>query len=416
MMLNIVLAFFRMIGRFFSRLFRRAGSAGNTARKAGSGLAAAKAAPRGRDTSDAPEDDELAEAERGGIEAMLFKQLTRPRLSERNASDLTLEEARHHLKQAEIFYTYEFPLFARSDFFYEEVEEQFLNDALGMGGGSIDERFLKIMTLFRRTLNDNTRRLMLVYAPILFGFVLLAGAQCFTLFEPLFREQLISAFPGIQNQPEQLATIAPIISFTVISFVGFLISFLLFSWPFKVAQQRNLLNLDNYLTSKFARINHNFQVAKRRALNVERNKRMSQADELKDEAGVWTLSYQWFSMRLLLCELMIRNRLYQVRRNTTLYWLGGASLCIFVGIVFAMGYTMMIPNGPSVWFATFSATALFILLTYGVFSRTAPMMQAVLAANEWSRFCLVNLHNTIQDHVGEDKVQIVTFRDRNRLE
>ncbi|MEL7019178.1 MAG: hypothetical protein AAGL18_10660, partial [Pseudomonadota bacterium] len=210
--------------------------------------------------------------------------------------------------------------------------------------------------------------------------------------------------------------LASILAFTGISLIGVLLALLIFSWPFKVAQQRNLLNLDNYLTSKFARINHNFQVAKRRALNVERNKRMSQVDALKDEAGVWTLSYQWFAMRLLLCEQMIRNRLYQVRRNTILYWLTGIFLTALVGVIATFLAQRFATPLPGLTIGILSATALYLVLTYGIYQRTTSLFSAVLEENEWSRFHLVDLHRTIQDHVGEDKVQIVTFRDRNRME
>jgi len=48
--------------------------------------------------------------------------------------------------------------------------------------------------------------------------------------------------------------------------------------------------------------------------------------------------------------------------------------------------------------------------------RATGMMFQVLEANEWSRFHLIGLDTTIRDHVGEDKLQIVTFRDRNRFE
>jgi hypothetical protein len=41
---------------------------------------------------------------------------------------------------------------------------------------------------------------------------------------------------------------------------------------------------------------------------------------------------------------------------------------------------------------------------------------SVLQPKEWNRFHLIDLHETVRDHVGEDKLQIVTFRDRNRLE
>ena len=128
------------------------------------------------------------------------------------------------------------------------------------------------------------------------------------------------------------------------------------------------------ITSKFARINNNFQVAKRRALNVERNMRMAQADELKEEAGVWTMTYQWFAMRLLLCELMIRNRFYQIRRNTILYWLAGAfaSLAITAGAAYAAGRFFPAPDGAPL--AILASGAAFTLFSYALMQRTTSVM------------------------------------------
>ncbi|MEO1676009.1 MAG: hypothetical protein AAFR72_11385 [Pseudomonadota bacterium] len=407
MVINILLGFFRLLGRFFGRIFRGSGQATRTATKAGSSMAAKTA-----DKKDPPRDDDLAEPVGGGLEAMLFKQLARPRLSEQSASDLTLEDARIYLQQAERFYTFDFNLFARSDFFYEEVEEDYLNTALGLNEQSIDARFLQIMSLFRRTLNDNTRRLMVVFPPLILSLCLGASA----VLAPPLSAHLTPLTTRLNLSFIDPHILASILAFTGISLIGVLLALLIFSWPFKVAQQRNLLNLDNYLTSKFARINHNFQVAKRRALNVERNKRMSQVDALKDEAGVWTLSYQWFAMRLLLCEQMIRNRLYQVRRNTILYWLTGIFLTALVGVIATFLAQRFATPLPGLTIGILSATALYLVLTYGIYQRTTSLFSAVLEENEWSRFHLVDLHRTIQDHVGEDKVQIVTFRDRNRME
>lgn len=406
-MILFIAGFFRGIGRFLSRIFRSGSKASRTASKTGSGLAAKKASPKLP-----PDDDELAEEISGGFETVLFRQLSRPRLSEQSASDLSLEEARRHLNCAEGFYTNAFSLFARSDFFYEEVEEEYLNTVLGLETNSIDARFLRIMSLFRKTLNDNTRRLMVWYAPVIFALSLVASIS---LSAPL-TEWASTIVAPLKMQGLDTSIIGTLLAFAIVAFLAFCLSLLIFSWPFKVAQQRNLLNLDNYLTSKFARINHSFQVAKRRALNVERNKRMSQAEELKDEAGVWTLSYQWFATRLLLCELMIRNRLYQIRRNTTLYWLAGSTICILIGIITAIIVPQFLPDIPGTTVSILGATALYIILTFGIFQKTTSILFAVLEANEWSRFHLVDLHRTVQDHVGEDKVQIVTFRDRNRLE
>lgn len=396
-MLGLILRILTAPFRLLARLFRGGGSTARTAGKAGAGTAAKQTAPK--DVLG----EEFAETPPGGFESLLFKLLPRPRLIERSASDLSLEEARKHLAHADRFYVDPFSLFARGDFFYEEVEEEYLNNALGYGQGSIDERFLKVMALFRRTLNDNTRTLLVVYAPAILTVSLLGGAS-------LARGwgETLAAFTGVGGEDAGVyAALAAAALGGVVAVV------ILFSWPFMVAQQRNLLNLDNYITSKFARINNNFQVAKRRALNVERNMRMSQAEELKDEAGVWTMTYQWFAMRLLLCEMMIRNRLYQIRRNTTLYWLFGAALSVAATIAVAL---FAAPAASSEQFAILLAGGGFIVLSYALMQRTTSIMFSVLEANEWSRFFLVNLPKTVRDHVGEDKVQIVTFRDRNRFE
>lgn len=397
-MLGFILRILTAPFRLIARLFRGGGSTARTAGKAGAGTAAKQTAPK--DVLG----EEFAETPPGGFESLLFKLLPRPRLIERSASDLSLEEARKHLAHADRFYIDPFSLFARGDFFYEEVEEEYLNHALGFGEGSIDERFLMVMTLFRRTLNDNTRRLLVIFAPAILTIALLIGASL----APEWGETLagVAGAGGLKDAGVYAALGAAALG-------GVATVVILFSWPFMVAQQRNLLNLDNYITSKFARINNNFQVAKRRALNVERNMRMSQAEELKDEAGVWTMTYQWFAMRLLLCEMMIRNRLYQIRRNTTLYWLFGAVLSAAATVAVAL---FVAPAGSGKQLAVLFAGGGFIVLSYALMQRTTSIMFSVLEANEWSRFFLIDLPKTVRDHVGEDKVQIVTFRDRNRFE
>ena len=371
----------------------RSGAAGKTAAKA-SGSAIAKAA--GIEILDA----EYREEPPSGVEAAMFKQLPRPRLIEKSASDLTIDQAQSYAEQAQRFYDFDFPLFPRGDFFYEEIEDQFLNAALGYDANSIDKRFVDVTTLFRRTLNANTRRMLLYWAPAI-GFIIFAAA----IFLTPERGAL-----GFDNVVVEAG-----VYFGSAALVGAFFTFLVYSWPYKVVQQRNLMNLDNYVTSKFARINNNFQVAKRRALNVERDKRMSERDALKDEAGAWTLSYHWFASRLFLCETLLRNKFYQVRRNTTLYWIGGATISAVLmaglGIYLASAGIELAVIG-----AFAAAAGVYLLIAGAVTVRATGMMFRVLESNEWSRFHIINLDRTIRDHVGEDKLQIVTFRDRNRFE
>ncbi len=348
-------------------------------------------------------EEEYREEPPSGIETVLFTQLPRPRLTERAASDLTLEQAATYAAQAQRFYRHQFPLFTRSDFFYEEVEEQYLNQTLGFEENSIDRRFLDVTTLFRRMLNGNTRRMLTYWLPFLFLAVFLPASY-------LVQSNANIVFPEVADSIPNAG-----VAYAAAAVAGFALTFLVYSWPFKVVQQRNLMNLDNYITSKFARINNNFQVAKRRALNVERNKRMTEREELKDEAGSWTLAYHWFAMRLFLCELVLRNKFYQVRRNTTLYWVAGLGLTGLAAALLFMG--LAVNGADKTTLGSFSGAAIVYLFATGaIMRRTTGMMSRVLESNEWSRFYSVDLDTTIRDHVGEDKLQIVTFRDRNRME
>lgn len=378
--------------RVLLKPFRR--SAGAAARESGG---AAGQTIAGAAASLGPGDileEEYREEPPRGVEAAMFRQLPRPRLTEKSASELTLDEARTFAAQAERFYDFEFPLFPRGDFFYEEIEKDFLYKALGYSEASIDKRFIDVANLFRRTLNDNTRGLMLFWTPVI--GVLALGLMLAALHYQMFNAEPWALYGGV-------------------SIIAAFLALLVYSWPYKVVQQRNLLNLDNYVTSKFARINNNFQVAKRRALNVERDKRIPEREELMDEAGAWTLAYHWFAMRLFLCESMLRNKFYQIRRNTALYWVGGVLVMLVIGAA-ALGVFWARGAEQGVIGVVAAAVGVYVLIAGVVTARATSTMFNVVQSNEWSRFSMINLDRTIRDHVAEDKLQIVTFRDRNRME
>ncbi|MCI5046989.1 MAG: hypothetical protein MRY59_05775 [Aquisalinus sp.] len=328
---------------------------------------------------------------------------------------MSLEEARFEVDHAKRFYSYNFSLFPRGDFFYEEVEQEYLQMAMGLPHESTDARFIRIMNQFRRVLNDNSRRLFLYYTPLIF-FTCLA-ASLLLVWPARDLSAPILAQLGASAEQERLL-LTGLLATGVFTF-GLVVLLILYHWPYKVTQQRNLLGLDNYITSKFSRVNQNFLVAKRRALNVERNKRMTQAEELQEEAGTWTLAYNWFAMRLLLCEQLVRNKIYQIRRNTTLYSVGGIISCIALLVVVVVSAAFAISDTVFLFIIGVSAvlSVLFITLAYSlVMGKAMPEIMSVMHSSEWPRFNHIGLHRTIADHVAEDKLQIVTFRDRNRFE
>ena len=390
-LIRILLFFPRLVARLF-------GSGGNAVRKA-TGNLVAEAVPDGKSAK-----LELLPTK---PYTFFFREIGRPRLTVVSASGFGLEEAREMVSHAETYFREAFSLFPLGSLFYEEVERQELEASLGVGQDSEDAAFVAWTTEFRKVLNDNARRLMLWYTPI----VAIGTAGLATLIHPVLpKETLDVPFVGERS--------ADVLSWPIAALVGVIMLTLLYQWPYKFAQQRNLLGFDNTITSRFSQLNQNFQVAKRKALNVERNKRMNQIEELKEEAAIWTLGYHWLAQRLMLSERLVRNQMYQVNRNATLYTVGGfvltATIVIIGGFVSAMvfperageEFTLAVGSG-----LVFAVSAYFAAMT-GVASEARKMLED----NEWFRFSRIELDRAVAEHVGEDKLQIVTFRDRNRFE
>src|SRR3990167_8603431 len=184
------MGFFTVFLRFLTAPFRAlarlvGGPSLRTVEKSGAGRIAKDAG-----------DEERFEDERTAVvdgRSFFFKRLARPTLVERTAADLTLEEAKEYAAEAQKFYTYPFPLFTRADFFYEEVEQDYIDHILGRNEGSADANFLQIMDRFRKELNANTARLFLVYAPALLLLTILGALAAAAIGAPAFREKFALA-------------------------------------------------------------------------------------------------------------------------------------------------------------------------------------------------------------------------------
>ncbi|MEM6746161.1 MAG: hypothetical protein AAF608_01945 [Pseudomonadota bacterium] len=382
---------------FVPRLIGRLFGAGRSVRKAGGSLVADALPSRGGNVETVP----------ARAYTFFFREIGRPRLQVVSASAFNLDAARELVDQSTTHFRQPFALFPAGSLFYEEVERVEIERSLGVGTSSEDSSFVMWSTEFRKVLNDNARRLLLWYTPII---AIAAGAMG-TFLHALFPRTPI-------NLPVIGERTAEVLSWPAASVLGLTLLMLLYQWPYKFAQQRNLLGFDNTITSRFSQLNQNFQVAKRQALNVERNKRMNQVDELKDEAAIWTLAYHWLAQRLLLSERLVRNQMYQVNRNATLYAAGGFALTLSLVIAGSLISAHVFPERATEEFTlTLGSGVIFAIAGYGAaMAGVAGEARRVLEDNEWFRFSRIELDRAVAEHVGEDKLQIVTFRDRNRLE
>lgn len=385
---RILLFFPRLIARLF-------GGSGNAVRKAtGSKVA---------DTAGV----EKVETTPARPYTFLFREIGRPKLPVVSASEFDLDEARTMVKHSDTYFSHPFSLFPPGALFYEEVERAELEASLGVGENSEDSGFVRWSTDFRKVLNDNARRLLLWYTPLI---ALLSAAIALGIHDMLPSETVDIPVIGPRS--------AQVLGWPIAALAGVFILMLVYQWPYKFAQQRNLLGFDNTITSRFSQLNQNFQVAKRQALNVERNKRMNQVKELKEEAAVWTLAYHWLAQRLLLSERLVRNQMYQANRNAVLYSAGGFVLTVAIVIVGGLISARLFPERASEEFLLAVGSGLVFAVSgyIGAMGGVAGETRRVLEDNEWFRFSRIELDRAVAEHVGEDKLQIITFRDRNRLE
>ncbi len=352
----------------------------------------------------------------GSRHTFLFKNFPQPRLREQVASELRLSEAEHYKRQSHKFYSEPIDMFPRDDWFYEDHEKEFVRTALGVSDvatetdddhTSIDHTFYHKLSEFRQVVNDNTRRLLLIICPEILLMILTLGSLW------------LFFGPETQVGPMPLQWLG----LGVLTLVGFAIQMFIYYISFDNTQTRNTLGMNTYIVNKFARIVHNFQEAKRKALNIERAMRMRQAQQLQDEAGTWTLAYHWLATRLMLNGILMRNTTFQISRNTAFYNFGGQIVCLaLAALVIMCGYYIGSAFGSPManWMYALElgvVSIIYIIVTYYfIVADPFAMFRSSLNADQWPMYNTIGYPQSVEQHVGEDKLQIITFRDRNRVE
>lgn len=149
---------------------------------------------------------------------------------------------------------------------------------------------------------------------------------------------------------------------------------------------------------------------------VDRN----QHDAIEPYATAWAGAYHWIAIRQLSEELIIRNNMFQIRRNTWLYKVLGLALCGLLGVVVtilaavAAGASGSGANIIALGLQLLAASVLFIALGYGLIMRRAfEMIRDRLPTEEWSRLYKLRVGEAIAEQVGRDKKNIVLLRDRS---
>ncbi|PZO56137.1 MAG: hypothetical protein DCF16_00110 [Alphaproteobacteria bacterium] len=382
----------------FSRLARRGRNADHAA-----------AAPAVGGVGRAVRPQDLIDVRNG----VFFKIFTCPDSDEPTLGPNDLPVATQMADRAHQFYKLRADLFPRDDIFYEQVEEQFIDQVSRIDNAGEKDQFLATLDSARKITNDNTRTLFCEIAPLIL-FVLLAGyAAMLLVVEPIELTRFMGTIAS--EEATRLAVGGMALGAGVI-FASFIYWF-----SYTHIQRANALSLNVFITTEFARLNNAFRVAQREALQAETQLADTQKDELRRLSSSWTLAYHWIGVRLFLEEMIVRNTMFQVRRNTTLYRVLGVLIC--VGILFlvsagAMIVPQFLSTRGSSWLVLPHLLAAAGLYTFVIYALTMRKPFAIIATSlmkdQWYRFDTLAVGDAIAEQVTRDKVQIVINRDRAR--
>ncbi|MGQ0533915.1 MAG: hypothetical protein ACT4OF_14680 [Caulobacteraceae bacterium] len=344
---------------------------------------------------------------------VFFKIFTCPDSDEPTIGPNDLPVAKEMAERAQEFYRLRADLFPPDDIFYEQVEEAFIDKVSRIDNGGEKDQFLTTLDSARCITNDNTRMLFCELAPLILLVALTAYAVTLLFVGPLALTQFMGS---IASEEVTRLIVGGIAIGAGVVFAAFIYWF-----SYTHIQRANALSLNVFITTEFARLSNAFRVAQREALQAETQLADTQKDEIKKLSASWTLAYHWIGVRQFLEEMIVRNTMFQVRRNTTLYRVLGILICAGV-LLFVAALTslapQLLPVRGSVWLALphlALAAIVFVFVAYGL---TMPKPFAIVATSllkdQWYRYDTLAVGDAIAEQVTRDKVQIVINRDRAR--
>ncbi|MCX7357704.1 MAG: hypothetical protein NT015_06130 [Alphaproteobacteria bacterium] len=317
------------------------------------------------------------------------------------------------------YYSLRLELFPDKDFYEEAERDHFTAEVAKIENGNEDgeDQFTRRLRNAREIANDNARMLYCELAPLML-FLLLGWQVVNVLFDPF---HLLAGNGAANMLPPPFAPFAAAILSEAWA-LGFFVILLagIYRFSFANVQMQNAQELNSFIQTEFTCLNQSFNVARSECMQAESRVDRNQHDNIEPYATAWAGAYHWIAIRQLSEELIIRNNMFQIRRNTWLYKMFGLAICVVLGI--AMIVVTLVATGAfnpdanilALGLELLAATLLFIALGYGLIMRRAfEMIRDRLPTEEWSRLYKLRVGEAIAEQVGRDKKNIVLLRDRS---
>ena len=334
----------------------------------------------------------------------MFGLMESPGLDEQTARKLAEDASRYAQSGID--------LFPKLNEFYENIEIDYISNALAGGRNTPDERYIFMMNQMRMITNDNTRTLFLVIAPLVFG-VALAGCAIMLAVQPITFANATNgevAFGGF--------TAASLVGAGLCALFGVGFLHMLTAIPYRYQQRINAGAMSHYILAKFTRLRDMYAEARRQIQVIEKNFQKDQTDEIKVSALTWVKAMYWMGQRIYLCETLTRNTIFQIRRNAELYQFAALVAMLAILTTVTMLTVTLTGDGERGWIAGAIVVALGVMMMAISLSTTLARPVGIteksfLASSaSWPRYSEVGLSSAIGEQVGADKADLLHHRNR----
>ncbi len=446
--MGVVFRIFALLGapfRWVARLFTRQGGAA-LKKSATAGYARGKSATlayaqgkiaemdaqlSGGGASRAANEDDVAPQGAEGYtqRTLFFKAAPHFQLRHKASAGYSLNAASEELAIAKAYFDNGFDLFPGEEFFYEDIERDFLAHALnpfrakpetisllrtdGEGrkahgdvtiGESVDENFLHNIESFRAITDANSRRLLLIITPLIIAAALI-GAIGAMFVGP------VGALSETVAEALMLGGLA-ILAWAAIG-MFYLVSY-------NSQQRYNVVALRAYVSDKFNRIQQNILRVKDTLIQLHLNKTIRDEKLVREEVEVWSGALLWLITRLTFCEFTIRNTVFRIWRDAFLMHVAGQLACfVLLLLVLACAPFIAAAAGASqadLSIAVLKLSAMAVVMIgvayWGIMRRPIRLVAAILASNNWTRLSDVKVLDILTEVISVDKLEIIRTRSK----
>ena len=195
---------------------------------------------------------------------------------------------------------------------------------------------------------------------------------------------------------------------------GIFVMWLFYQKEYKVYQEYNGTQLDNFMQKSLNRISVNYRVIV--ANTVQSVQRADTVEAMTDYSSKWSILLPWMAFRAFYLEFFLRNVMYQILRNSS-YYLLFIPMIFFVvilitALVFNIGIGILFDQ--NIFFYLFFIALIYLYYRY--LQESVSFILDEIKEDTWQEFHNLNMQNDIKRYTAAWAQNLKQWRDLHKNE